>query len=100
MEVPTSAPQNATAVKPSPAFVFDIPPNNLIYGLGPINSRLHIYDTGHPGVGPTQYSVTILNVGVWINQVLTAGNMHAYIPGGNAVFVQNHGPSKLQALWT
>ena len=74
--------------------VINIPPNNQIYAIGRIQSTLHVYN---PGV-LTHYSITIIDVNVWINQHIAQGHTDTYHPVGNAVYVQNAGPSMLQVL--
>ncbi|WP_437862952.1 hypothetical protein [Sorangium sp. So ce363] len=79
--------------------VVNIPPNQVIYKLGPIPGTMHVYNTGNPGGGATTYNITILNVGAWTDVVIQTGHTDTYQPNGNVVFVQNLGPSRLQVLY-
>ena len=103
MDLPAKAaakiPANAQQAAPAPAAVVNIPPNGAIYSLGAINSTLHIYNTGQPGGGNTTYNLTIIAVNVWMGVVTAPGNTQSYNPAGNAVYIQNNGPSQLQALY-
>jgi len=79
--------------------VVNIPPDRRIYDLGLINGSVHVYNTGNPPGGATVYSITILNVGAWTDVPIQIGHTHTYPAGGNRVYVQNMGPSKLQVLY-
>ncbi len=79
--------------------VVNIPPNNVIYALGVINGTMHVYNTNQPPAAITQYDLTIINVNHWGNVGILPGDTQSYPAGGNAVYIQNHGPSRLQALY-
>ena len=79
--------------------VVNIPPDNQIYGLGQVNGTLHIYNTGNPAGGNTTYDLTIITVNHWANVVIAQGHTDSYGAGGNAVYIQNHGPNRLQVLY-
>jgi len=79
--------------------VINVPPDGQIYGLGQIGGQLHIYNTGNPPGGNTTYNLTILNVGAFMGQLLAPGFMQTFLPAGNITYIQNMGPSKLQALF-
>ncbi|QOJ01539.1 MAG: hypothetical protein HRU70_14030 [Phycisphaeraceae bacterium] len=79
--------------------VVNIPPNNQIYNLGIIHSQLHVYDTGNPPGGVTTYDLSIPNVNYWPNIQTQQGHTQTFSPQGNAVYIQNHGPSTLQCLF-
>ena len=79
--------------------VVNIPPDNTIYGLGQINGTMHVYNTNNPPGGNTTYDLTIVNVNHWANVVIQPGHTDPYPAGGNAVYIQNHGPSRLQVLY-
>ena len=79
--------------------VVDIPPDGRIYRIGRINGSLHIYDTNHPGAAQTQYVITISNVVGGQHVMIQPGHTDTYAPNNNMVFIQNNGPSKLQALY-
>jgi hypothetical protein len=79
--------------------VVNIPPDNKIYALGKINGQFHVYDTGRPVGGITTYDLTIVNVNHWQNIQIQGGHTHTYNPGGNAVYIQNHGGDVLQCLY-
>ncbi|XXT21331.1 hypothetical protein WME94_07190 [Sorangium sp. So ce429] len=78
--------------------VVDIPPSGQIYGLGRVSSALHIYDTNNPPGAVTRYEITILNV-ISQSRQIAPGHTDTFQPAGNVVYVQNNGPSKLQALY-
>jgi hypothetical protein len=79
--------------------VVNVPPDNRIYRIGAVPGTMHVYNVGQPAPPNTTYDVTILNVNVWLNQSLPAGHTHSYPANGNMVFIQNHGPSRLQVLY-
>lgn len=84
---------------PAPAAVQNIPPDGRIYNLGRIPGQLHVYNTGRPGGGNTNYHLTIVHVGYFPRQ-LPPGHTHSYNAAGNAVYIQNNGPSTLQVLYS
>jgi hypothetical protein len=79
--------------------VVNIPPDGQIYQLGQIASALHVYNTNNPAGAHTLYNITIINVGNWLNVQILPGHTDTYHPAGNNVFLQNNGPSRLQALF-
>jgi len=99
MDSLAEAPTNAQAVQPAPAAVVNIQPNGTIYGLGAINSTMHIYNTGNPAGGNSTYNLTIINVNNWQGVVIPQGHTDTYQPQGNAVYIQNNGPNRLQVLY-
>ncbi|HEX5705831.1 MAG TPA: hypothetical protein VFX96_00935 [Pyrinomonadaceae bacterium] len=78
--------------------VVNIPPDNQIYNLGIINGTMHVYNTNNPPAAATQYNLTIIHVGNWMNVGILPGHTDSYPAGGNAVYIQNIGPSRLQVL--
>lgn len=79
--------------------VVNIPPDNRIYNLGRIQSQLHVYNTNNPAAPNTLYNLTIPNVSNWMNRNILPGHTDTYAPAGNAVYIQNQGPSRLQVLY-
>ena len=88
---------NASQLPQATAAVIDIPPDNRIYSLGKIQGTFHVYNTGNPPGGNTAYELTIVNQNAY-QGVLQPGHTDTFNGGGNAVYIQNHGPSKLQVL--
>jgi hypothetical protein len=78
--------------------VLNIPADGQIYPLGQINTQLHIWNTNMPAAQVTNYHITIVNVSHMQAQI-QAGHTDSYQPMGNMVYIQNNGPSRLQALW-
>ncbi|RKG92473.1 hypothetical protein D7V97_40890 [Corallococcus sp. CA053C] len=79
------------------AAVRTIPPDRRIYALGVITGTFHIYNTGRPAGGNTQYHLTITHSG-YSQRSLAPGGTDTFNGGGNTVFIQNDGPSALQVL--
>lgn len=81
--------------------VVNIPADGQIYQVGKVTGLLHVYDVGNPGGAGaiTTYGVTILDGGSYLNQQLTAGHTNTYNGTGGMVYIQNVGPSVLQALY-
>jgi hypothetical protein len=89
---------DANRLPTSVATVHNIPPDERIYSLGRLAGSIHIYNTGRPVGGDTTYDVTIVNVNHYLRQ-LAPGHTDTYNAGtGNAMYIQNHGPSALQVL--
>jgi hypothetical protein len=84
---------------PRPATVANIPPDNSRVSLGQVNGQLHIYNIGNPGNGSTEFWISFQPPRKWIVAEIQAGHTQTYQPGGKEVLIENHGPSKLQALW-
>ena len=79
--------------------VVNVPPDQQIYNLGIINGTMHVYNTNQPAGAATQYDLTIIHVGYWGNVGILPGHTDSYPAGGNAVYIQNQGPSRLQVLY-
>ena len=79
--------------------VLNIPPNSGIRNLGRLPGTIHIYNTGNPGGAVTTYSMTIIDVGIWEGVRLTRGDQDSYQANGNATYLKNDGPSRLQVLY-
>ncbi len=78
--------------------VVNVPANAQIYSLGRITGALHIYNIGNPP-GTTHYNITIVTIGNWNHVPVAPGHSNTYHPAGNAVYLQNMGPSVLQVLY-
>ena len=78
--------------------VVNVQPDGRIYNLGRIQHTVHVYDTNIPAGGNTGYQITIVDV-THQNRTIQPGHTHSYSPGGNAVYIQNNGPSRLQVLY-
>lgn len=79
--------------------VVNVPPDGHIYSLGRINGAINIYNTNQPAAPVTVYDITILGVGVLTGVNLLPGHTDAYQGAGTAVYVCNHGPSRIQVLY-
>lgn len=79
--------------------VVNVPPDGRIYSLGRIVSEMHVYNTNNPPADGTRYYLTIVNVGEYPNVLIQPGHTQTYHPHGNAVYIQNNGPSRLQVLY-
>ena len=79
--------------------VVNVPPDGLIYTLGRINGNVHVYNTNNPPAAHTIYSITIVSVNAWLDVSIDPGHTNTYPAGGNAVYIQNMGLSRLQVLY-
>ena len=79
--------------------VVNVPPDGRIYGLGQIDGSIHVYDTNQPAAPSTTYDLTIIGVNVWNGVQIAPGHTDTYPGDGTAVYVCNHGPSRLQVLY-
>lgn len=64
------------------------------------NSTLNVYNTNNPPGPVTHYNLTIVNIGNYQNVAILPGHTNSYQPANNMVYIQNNGPSGLQALYT
>ena len=84
---------------PRPAQVVNIDPGPGSVNLGRIATTLHIYNTGRPAGGDTTYWMSFQPPRIYVEERSAPGHTKSYDPGGKEVFVENKGPSMLQALW-